>query len=99
VACPSAEELAALYDCVLPREQAVRLRAHLAACPRCAADIRVLTSLLGCPEPAEGLSAAQLQRAKQLAVRPADLQTAERRPAGSEPSAARPVAKPISNGK
>ena len=92
--CPSAEELAALYDCVLPKEQAAHLRDHLSGCPRCAADVSSLARLLDCPEPTEGLSAAGLARAKRLATQPPEV------PAGERPHPpARSPSKPASTSK
>ena len=97
--CPSAEDLAALYDCTLPRELADRLRTHVAGCPRCAADVSSLTRLLDCPEPGEGMSLAHLDRAKQLAALAGDPQTPEQhRSAADAPGGLSPT-KPISTGK
>ncbi len=45
--CPSVEELAALYDGVLPEKRATRLRLHLCQCYRCSREIKVLDTLMG----------------------------------------------------
>jgi anti-sigma factor RsiW len=42
VTCPSTEELAAIYDGNLKGEQALKLRDHLASCPRCSHELNVL---------------------------------------------------------
>lgn len=99
MACPSAEELAALYDCALPLELAERLRIHVAACPRCAADVRSLTRLLDCPEPAAKMTLSQLTRAKRLAALAGDPQVSEQRRVGADASGGPSPSKPISTGK
>jgi len=42
VTCPSTEELAAIYDGNLKGQQAVKVRDHVASCPRCAHELHVL---------------------------------------------------------
>jgi anti-sigma factor ChrR (cupin superfamily) len=42
VTCPSTEELAAVYDGNLKGRQALKIRDHVAACPRCAHELHVL---------------------------------------------------------
>lgn len=91
--CPSAEALAALYDCVLPREQAARLRDHVARCPRCASDLRTLGELLDCPEPDQPLTAEQLARIDHSVDLVSDPLQSERRASGDDPNAVRPSAK------
>ncbi len=44
--CPSTEQLAALYDGVLPTRQAIRIRAHLCQCSRCARELKVMDTLM-----------------------------------------------------
>ncbi len=71
--CLSAEELAALYDCVLPRRQSEKFRAHLAECPRCAHEIEVLSCMLECgakPNQQARPGAVLLERASELARKP-----------------------------
>ncbi|NMB77451.1 MAG: hypothetical protein GYA21_20255 [Myxococcales bacterium] len=46
MSCPSAEELSALYDGVVPRDAARALREHLSTCPRCAQEFATLHRLL-----------------------------------------------------
>ena len=67
--CPSTEELAAIYDGNLKGQQALKLRDHLAACPRCSHELRVLhqslQSLALAPSPPSDLiSKAQKSRQK-----------------------------------
>jgi anti-sigma factor RsiW len=70
--CLSAEELAALFDGRLSRARAERARAHLAACPRCAAEIQSLNRLVQVasadsrPAPPEGLRARALGLGEEL---------------------------------
>lgn len=45
VVCPSRAELVAYFDQALAHEAATAVRAHLAACPFCAADLADLTAL------------------------------------------------------
>lgn len=97
--CPSAEALAALYDCVLPREQATRLRDHVARCPRCAADVRTLGQLLDCPEAGLAPSAEQRMKFAGLADRPADPHPSERQSPSDEADIAPPPAKSLSPNK
>lgn len=40
--CPSTEELAAIYDGNLKGQQAVKIRDHVASCPRCSHELHVL---------------------------------------------------------
>jgi hypothetical protein len=40
--CPSVEELAALFDRSLSKDLLVELREHVALCPRCANEIKVM---------------------------------------------------------
>lgn len=40
--CPSTEELAGIYDGNLKGQQALKVRDHVAACPRCAHELHVL---------------------------------------------------------
>lgn len=89
MSCPSSEELAALYDCVLPRVRAELVRAHLAECPRCANDIRVLGNLLACPDPPVGPPPAVIEQAKHLTNSSRAANAEEPRPSGARPDPAR----------
>lgn len=67
--CPSTEELAAIYDGNLKGQQALKLRDHVAACPRCSHELRVLhqslQSISQAPSPPEDLiSKAEQSRQK-----------------------------------
>ena len=44
--CPSAEELAALYDGNLPGARARTVRDHIAFCPRCSRELMLLHQIL-----------------------------------------------------
>lgn len=65
--CPSTEELAAIYDGNLKSQQALKLRDHVAACPRCSHELHVLhqslQSVAQAPSPpAELIAKAQKSR-------------------------------------
>ncbi len=46
IVCPTAEELAALFDGALPEKKCRPLREHLVRCQKCCEDVRYLSSIL-----------------------------------------------------
>ncbi len=87
--CLSTEELAALYDCVLPRQQSENLRTHLAECPRCAHEIKVLSRILKCRDQIDKNAtpgARLIERARELARKPIDHLQVNRERTTSQPA-------------
>ena len=64
--CPTSEEMAALFDRSLPKKRADLVRSHLAVCPRCCHDFKVLNKSLEeagrSPAAPSGLISAILKR-------------------------------------
>jgi anti-sigma factor RsiW len=74
VICPSTEELAAIYDGNLDRKQADAVRDHVASCPRCAHELRVLHRSLQAvpkaPSPPADLVAKAIKARKKGSIAP-----------------------------
>jgi anti-sigma factor RsiW len=85
VTCPSTEELAAIYDGNLKGKQAVKVRDHVASCPRCAHELHVLHQSMQpaaeAPSPPGDLVARALQPSKKSGFAPqVNLLRPQRRP-------------------
>ena len=83
--CPSTEELAAIYDGNLKGQQALKVRDHVAACPRCAHELHVLHQSLQpvpkAPSPPGDLMAKALKPRQKSGVTPKiNLLRPQRRP-------------------
>ena len=83
--CPSTEELAAIYDGNLKGQQAVKVRDHVAACPRCAHELQVLHQgmqpMSKAPTPPGDLVARALRPRQKSGVAPqVNLLSPRRRP-------------------
>jgi len=77
MSCPSVEELAALYDGLLPANRARPLRRHLGACPRCSQDFKNIDTLLALkstPPPValrrRVMQSGSTSRGRRLSVKP-----------------------------
>jgi hypothetical protein len=66
--CPTAEELAALYDGNLPRILAQSVRHHLTFCRRCSQEFKVLHQTLESLENAPAVPKALLEKSKIIPV-------------------------------
>lgn len=64
--CPSKEELAALYDGVLPKKRADKIRRHLCRCMRCSREIMVLDTLMSLGPAKRKLPDSTLRKALEL---------------------------------
>lgn len=84
--CPSTEELAAIYDGNLKSQQALKLREHVASCPRCSHELHVLhqslQSVAQAPSPpADLIGKAQKSRQTDSVTPQVNLLRPRRRPA------------------
>ena len=77
--CLSVEELSALYDRAIAGKAAERLREHLALCPKCVREFKVLGKLMTGLEP-RAAPEALLEKATRR-PRPAHPVTPQRKPA------------------
>ncbi len=70
--CPPLEKLAALFDGQLTDAESAAARAHVAACPMCEADWRMLADFVEAkPEPAEDAAVRKIAAAVEKARKPA----------------------------